>query len=633
MNQQKKAVGTIHFNGTTTTRSLSYCRCKLTDSKALRQLVEKENRKENDENRQNRMQTDLPLNLPSIQYVQDLEDDQLEHRARQCEHHREDQLDLTLSDLVRLEESVDEEDPTESSKQTLRNDDDRRIEHCSCIFGHRRNEKNRVSNAQNIFVWLPDSEPSTRLSLPTGRSRMLSFSQSRYETDGIVRKNELEISEVLDFFCRSNDDFRFVFFKNNSVVFGRDVFGRKSLCGRVIAEKTIEIDVGIPHPDSFEWPCGLICQLDNVENFEVNGQTVRFDFSAVETPKLFTFYPMVEHPFFSKFSQQEITQLPSDVYLKPSLNFDLIPTSEKIELKARELINRLSTAVRSVFTPNLLIPLDQQGPPKQLSICFSGGIDSLAVTISAAESLPDVRQFNLVNTSFGEDENQCNSGADRRKALECFEFLTKKYGAYRFSLILVNVNREQVAAEKPRVRELMRPKSTILDESLATVLFFGSRANGRQVFADGHQGLKFCPSNCALVGSGADELLGGYSRHRTAFQTGGFDQLHKELQMEIGRIGDRNFGRDDRIAHSNGVHLLAPFMSNDFVSWMNTVPLPYRVDFSEPRGHGEKRLLRVALRLLELPSNLTDTQKRAMQFGSNFAKMENRGMKGTDLVC
>jgi asparagine synthetase B (glutamine-hydrolysing) len=131
-----------------------------------------------------------------------------------------------------------------------------------------------------------------------------------------------------------------------------------------------------------------------------------------------------------------------------------------------------------------------------------------------------------------------------------------------------------------------------------------------------------------LVGSGADELLGGYARHRTVYEKGGWPALHEELQMEIGRIGARNFGRDDRIALSNGVHLLAPFMSDDFVKWINGIPIPYRVDFREPRGLGEKRLLRVALRRLGLPSHLTDTPKKAMQFGSGYAKLENRGRKG-----
>lgn len=59
-----------------------------------------------------------------------------------------------------------------------------------------------------------------------------------------------------------------------------------------------------------------------------------------------------------------------------------------------------------------------------------------------------------------------------------------------------------------------------------------------------------------LAGSGADEQLGGYARHRTVFEKFGFDRLVEELAMELSRIGSRNFGRDDRIASCNGRILL-----------------------------------------------------------------------------
>lgn len=56
----------------------------------------------------------------------------------------------------------------------------------------------------------------------------------------------------------------------------------------------------------------------------------------------------------------------------------------------------------------------------------------------------------------------------------------------------------------------------------------------------------------SLVGSGSDEQLGGYSRHRTRFETDGYEGLAAELHMEMCRIGRRNFGRDDRVTSSNG---------------------------------------------------------------------------------
>lgn len=68
--------------------------------------------------------------------------------------------------------------------------------------------------------------------------------------------------------------------------------------------------------------------------------------------------------------------------------------------------------------------------------------------------------------------------------------------------------------------------------------------------------IKFSEIKFVFVGSGADEQLGGYARHRNIFNKFGYDRLAEELSMELSRIGLRNFGRDDRIALSNDRILL-----------------------------------------------------------------------------
>lgn len=68
------------------------------------------------------------------------------------------------------------------------------------------------------------------------------------------------------------------------------------------------------------------------------------------------------------------------------------------------------------------------------------------------------------------------------------------------------------------------------------------------------------------------------------------------------------------------------------MEWLNSIPLSLKVDYSLPRGYGEKRLLRVALVQQGVPDDLAAQPKNAMQFGSRIAKLENRREKGSD-VC
>ena len=129
-----------------------------------------------------------------------------------------------------------------------------------------------------------------------------------------------------------------------------------------------------------------------------------------------------------------------------------------------------------------------------------------------------------------------------------------------------------------------------------------------------------------LVGVGADELMGGYARHRTAWQRGGDGALRTELALDFERLWLRNNGRDDRVIADHGREARLPFLDEEVVTLLRGaggLPLRSIVDMRLPPGDGDKRVLRVlARRLLGLDSS-TRAAKRAIQFGSRIAKQSN----------
>lgn len=71
-----------------------------------------------------------------------------------------------------------------------------------------------------------------------------------------------------------------------------------------------------------------------------------------------------------------------------------------------------------------------------------------------------------------------------------------------------------------------------------------------------------------LLGSGADELFGGYIRHRKAFKRFGWAGLNKELQLDWKRISFRNLARDNRVICDHSRQPRMPYLDDDFADFV-----------------------------------------------------------------
>lgn len=349
-----------------------------------------------------------------------------------------------------------------------------------------------------------------------------------------------------------------------------------------------------------------------------------------------------------------------------------------------------------MYTPDQ--PLEDTDAPSgksKIAILFSGGLDCTVIARLAHEALPPNEPIDLLNVAFEnprvlearandlaapkksktriknsgippgefstEDTPASVSTAtsilvdpysicpDRITCLSSFRELQKTCPTRKFNLILINVPLTETLSHRRSVISLIHPHNTEMDLSIALAFYFASRGQGILYTSDSPQDSTFynTPARILLSGLGADELFAGYARHRTAFLRSGYSALISELLLDVGRLGKRNLGRDDRVISQWGKEGRYPYLDECVVAWTLAQPVWAKCDFDAPSPGGQsgeivgdgleggKKVLRLVAQMLGMYGVARET-KRAIQFGARTAKMEsNPGggrVKGTRIL-
>ncbi|GAB1608848.1 asparagine synthetase domain-containing protein 1-like [Argonauta hians] len=201
-----------------------------------------------------------------------------------------------------------------------------------------------------------------------------------------------------------------------------------------------------------------------------------------------------------------------------------------------------------------------------------------------------------------------------------------------WNFVEINVTKEELQEfRERRVSHLLYPLCSVLDDSIGCAVWFASRGVGVLGNGPNKGQLFYSRAKVVLCGMGADELFAGYTRHRAAFSKASWPGLIQEMQTEVNRISSRNLGRDDRVISDHGREARFPYLDEKFLNLVAQIPAYKKVDLTLGRGVGEKLLLRTCARKLGFQQTAVQP-KRAIQFGSRIAKLENSKEKAGD-VC
>ncbi|BFZ56070.1 hypothetical protein PYCC9005_003112 [Savitreella phatthalungensis] len=307
---------------------------------------------------------------------------------------------------------------------------------------------------------------------------------------------------------------------------------------------------------------------------------------------------------------------------------------------ADKLIHRLRDAIR-------LRTVAPGGPVSRIAVMFSGGVDCTVLARLLDDVLPDGESVDLVNVAF-ENLRVAGEGKydtpDRKTAFQSFKELKRATGR-TYRLLLVDVPYAEAQEHRGDVLRLCYPNDTVMDVSIGLAFYFCARGIGRwwSPSEDGEGAKARTEAKVFFSGLGADEQLGGYSRHRAAAgrddepeketEAGTRDHLHAELQLDLDRLPYRNLGRDDRIVSRWGRECRWPFLDEELVGWLCTLPVDIKCVLGQSAKSlqdvlgddlpGDKIVLRLAAQKLGLPLAARE-KKRAVQFGARSARMDEK---------
>lgn len=249
------------------------------------------------------------------------------------------------------------------------------------------------------------------------------------------------------------------------------------------------------------------------------------------------------------------------------------------DLKGNEFIENSFEYYSEAILHSLQENLHELKPGNPFFLLLSGGIDS---TLLAA----CLKRLNIPFNSLvvGDEKSK-----DIQKAQSAADFLGIPLDILNFDIETL----EKILPFLIYYSESQEEKKL----NIAFPLFYAS------------QYLKNRGIRVAFTGQGADELFAGYERHvEFALHLG---TLQEALWADIQSLSKNNLQRDDAVSMAHTIELRLPYLLPKFVELSMQVPPSFKV-----HKFTRKYILRKIAENLNLPQNITQEAKHAIQFSS-----------------
>ncbi|MDW8062908.1 MAG: asparagine synthase-related protein [Candidatus Caldarchaeum sp.] len=227
--------------------------------------------------------------------------------------------------------------------------------------------------------------------------------------------------------------------------------------------------------------------------------------------------------------------------------------------------------------------------PRNTAVFFSGGIDSLII----AKIMSDrgLRPLLLTAGVAG----------------------SKDFAAAEKAVLFLGLDHEKIFVDEGAVRaalamlEKVLGGMNVMDSAIGAALAILSRRAAE------------LGRYAAVLGQGADEIFGGYSKYEKTYVELGYDGLADDLERDLNFLGYSGLVRDFTAIRMGGAYPIPLYLTKNVLEHGLGVPVSLKVASVEGKIV-RKHFLRMVCRELGL-GEFADTAKKALQYGSGIEKM------------
>ncbi|OYT33402.1 asparagine synthase [Archaeoglobales archaeon ex4484_92] len=253
-----------------------------------------------------------------------------------------------------------------------------------------------------------------------------------------------------------------------------------------------------------------------------------------------------------------------EVIEKKIFKFDEVFSGESNEVE--ELIEKIKNSLLSFKYGNACI-------------AFSGGIDS-----SFLASIYDVPLISVTAN---------------KKEEEWIKTAAKKIGR---EIEVKKIREEDIKNKIGEIKKIIETEN-YLQVSIAVPIFFVLSFAKEQGYSE------------IIFGQGADELFGGYKRYENATE----EDLEMMLVEDVKSLGEKNLVRDIKLAYSNEIKLLTPYLSWDVIEAAVKIPAKYKVTKVDGKIVRKYILRKIAEEFI--PKEIAWREKKAIQYSTGISRM------------